>query len=814
MLNFRKSIIPVFILLIISVNASAQYKITGKVIDSQTHEGLIGVNIIIPNTNQGTTTDANSQFILESDKKIDSIIISFVGYKTKKIKAEKDNLIIKLEPLVIKLQDVVITATKTERLAIEVPAKVSVIKSEEIENSPIVYADEALKNVSGLYLSRSNFSDVLSKITIRGFSGKERTLVLLDGQPLNDGYTHGLVWSVIPTNIIDRIEVIRGPFSCLYGGNAMGGVINVITKNPEKEAIYFRTGYGTYNTFTSHLGYSNKLTKKKNIGVYLSWDKKYSEGYASQLIVKTASAGTGSIVVTGWEKTKDITGKDCYLIGDKGNGYWNQDQYFGKITWDISPKTNLNFTCNSSVNGYEYKNPQTYLVDSAGNSVYNGTVTIIDNGVNKKISITPYLFLQGTYKNFSNSYKLKFNTLINKIKLTSYVGLIDNKNNYITPASGANEYGGPAKINITSPNRYYTFNLQADIPVKKHVLTIGTDYRLNDVKCEEWNISDWQDKESKTVISTSMQGKQYITAGFAQLELNLHKKFKAYLGTRFDYWKNYEGENFDAVKDTLIKYNESSKSYLSPKIGLVYMPKIKAGFWELSNIRVSAGNAFRPPTLYNMYKTIYYSTKLYESNPDLKPEITKSWDAGVEQLLFNGKTKINVDYYENYIENLIYNKLIEVDHLRAENAGKGEVKGIEIEIKQYFTSWLDGYFNITDQKTKITENAADTTSIGKQFLYVPNLIYNTGISFHKGPMNISLGYHFSEKPFSKGDNSDTEKCVYGAYDEVKLLDGKISYNINKNMNIALSVNNILDTEYFVYYMTPGRTFTINLSAKF
>ena len=808
----KRNISTIILILFIVQFSFAQHVIRGKVLDAETNLALTGASVIIKGSSSGTITDANGDFTIEAPAEIVQLHFSHLGYESITLTVSENELKVALKPETTRLDEVVVTATKTERLATEVPAKVSVIRSSNIENSTAVFADEALKTTSGVYLRRSKFSDVVSTVTMRGFEGKARTLVLLDGQALNDGYNHGLVWSAIPTDNIEKIEVIRGPFSCLYGGNAMGGVINVITKIPEKETINFRTSYGTYKTITTHLGYSNKLTE--NIGIYVSWDKKYSEGFPTNFVVKTARADTGNVVVSGWQKTKTSTGSDTYIIGDVGDNYWNQDQYFGKLVWDISPKTNLSFSCNISLHGYGYKNPECYLTDSAGMPVNNESVTIIDNGMYNRISVSPYSFIKGPSEGFQSIYKLNFATSIQNVRLTTGVGFSNYRQWYISSASGANEDGGPGKINKTSPNRAYSFSIQADIPLKKHLLTLGTDYRLNDAASEEWNLSDWQDEDSETEISTSMNGKQEIMAGYAQLELNLVKNLKVYAGARFDHWKNYEGESSDVTEDTLIIYEEFTNYYTSPKIGLVYSPKLKAGSWELISIRVSGGNAFRPPTLYNMYKTWYYYGTTYESNPDLEPEITKSWEIGIEQSFFNRKTKISTDYYESYVQNLIYNNQVEDNHKRYENAGKGEIKGLEAEIRQYFTSWLDGFVNLTYQSTEIIENEADSVSVGKEFTNVPGLVYNMGLLVHTGSLKVNLSYHFSEKTYSKSDNSDTEESVYSGYDEIKLLDGKISYAINENMNISLNVNNILDKDYYVYYKAPGRTYTINFAAKF
>jgi len=77
-----------------------------------------------------------------------------------------------------------------------------------------------------------------------------------------------------------------------------------------------------------------------------------------------------------------------------------------------------------------------------------------------------------------------------------------------------------------------------------------------------------------------------------------------------------------------------------------------------------------------------------------------------------------------------------------------------------------------------------------------------------------LSYNYTDKVFSTANNSDIVQGAYGGYDEQKLLDGKFSYKLNKNINMSLSVNNILDKEYFQYYLTSGRSYTIGLIAKF
>ncbi|MCG2755218.1 MAG: TonB-dependent receptor plug domain-containing protein, partial [Desulfobacteraceae bacterium] len=100
----------------------------------------------------------------------------------------------KAEP-VIKLQQVVVTATKTEKNVEDAPGSVTIISREEIERRNIKTVDEALSELTGVFAKRNKgLMDSTSSVRLRGFKGDQYTLILLDGQPLNDAYTGGLEW--------------------------------------------------------------------------------------------------------------------------------------------------------------------------------------------------------------------------------------------------------------------------------------------------------------------------------------------------------------------------------------------------------------------------------------------------------------------------------------------------------------------------------------------------------------------------------------------------------------------------------------------
>jgi outer membrane receptor protein involved in Fe transport len=179
------------------------------------------------------------------------------------------------------LGEIFVTATRRETTVGEVPASVTVITNEKITNSRAKSADELLMDVAGATVFHSSgliSSGSSNKVFLRGVGGQEgRVLVLKDGVPLNDSDGGNVEWNEIAIGDIERIEIVRGASSSLYGSNAMGGVINIITKKPKKKLeTVIENSYGNMHTWSSSL--INTATIGK-FGYYISGQRLESDGY-------------------------------------------------------------------------------------------------------------------------------------------------------------------------------------------------------------------------------------------------------------------------------------------------------------------------------------------------------------------------------------------------------------------------------------------------------------------------------------------------------------------------------------------------------
>ncbi len=168
------------------------------------------------------------------------------------------------ENQIIELEKIVVTASGIEAKVKDVPNKVTVVGSKDIESQLSKNVDDLLQDVCGIDVSRrTGFTSSTSTVTLRGFGGQARgrTLVLIDGLPFNEIYGGEVYWNAIPIEDIERIEVVPGAISGLYGPGAMGGVVNIITKKPLKRKIELNSEYGDFATRKFNLNYQDKWKK-------------------------------------------------------------------------------------------------------------------------------------------------------------------------------------------------------------------------------------------------------------------------------------------------------------------------------------------------------------------------------------------------------------------------------------------------------------------------------------------------------------------------------------------------------------------------
>ena len=270
-----------YFFLILPFIINAQLTNVNGVVKSES--GTLGyASVSLLNSENGVIADGNGYFEIEIDLlKDNNLLISYIGHVSKKISLTNknlnfNNLIIYLEEDINGLNEIVVTGTLKDEYVTESPVKVNVITAKKINS----FLPSAGTNITKIVQLINGAQEVIAcgvcytnSISINGLEGPY-TSVLMDGIPMygNLASVYGL--NGIPNMIIDRLEIVKGPSSTLYGSEAVAGVINIITKNP-KDQPFISLDVQATSHLESYLNMAVTNKIGKTIGYFgVNWDRK------------------------------------------------------------------------------------------------------------------------------------------------------------------------------------------------------------------------------------------------------------------------------------------------------------------------------------------------------------------------------------------------------------------------------------------------------------------------------------------------------------------------------------------------------------
>jgi outer membrane receptor for ferrienterochelin and colicins len=293
----RVTIFPIVLLTLLAQATLGAGSVSGRVVGAASGEALVGANVRVHGTTRGAATDTQGHYLIpDLQPGRYRLEYSLVGYQRVirsgvVVDEGKETIVnVTMTQAPVQTEQVVVTASKREQSLQDVPVSISVVDAADIRERNSLTIDEALRYVPGVNITGT-------QVNIRGSSGYSlgagsRVLLLLDGVPFLAGDTGELNFESIPMGQVDRIEVVKGASSALYGSNALGGVVNVITKAiPEGTETSVRLYGGVYTKFPAKQwqwtdkplfmrGESITHTRRSgNLGVSLFLSDQVDDGY-------------------------------------------------------------------------------------------------------------------------------------------------------------------------------------------------------------------------------------------------------------------------------------------------------------------------------------------------------------------------------------------------------------------------------------------------------------------------------------------------------------------------------------------------------
>lgn len=399
----KKNLISVFILLFATPIHPQTFNITGIVTDAL-KTPIQHVNIIVAGTNIGTASDKKGRYKIENlQPAIYKIEFSALGYETRveevELEGKSVSLNVILKEKAVESDEVVVTAGKYEQKKSDLPVSAEIISGSEFLKKNFYNIEDALRYVPGV-----NMTD--DQVSIRGSSGYSRgtgsrALFALDGLPFYAGDTGEIVWEMIPVTALQRVEVIKGAASSLYGSSAIGGVINAISKDIKNQPTtivnayygfydrpYYKIwdwsdGFRPFNEVT--LSYSRKI---ENFGFNISFTRLEDSGY-------------------------------------KSNNYSKKYIGFLKTAYEFSPVSSLTFianTFNKRIGNFIYwKDSRNALIPTSSNLGESVETNRYLFGLIYKNVLSKSMFLNAKFSYYLNDWADN-STPVNKSKSNLYRG--------------------------------------------------------------------------------------------------------------------------------------------------------------------------------------------------------------------------------------------------------------------------------------------------------------------------------------------------------------------------------------------------------
>jgi len=779
-----KRILLVLALLGIMISTVPAATVTGVVRNSEDRSPLKAATVRVVGTKTVVTTNDEGQFTLSNTELPVVVTISHVGFSTAAevvLRNESANETI-LSPAASMLNSIVVTAKRYEKAAYKVSQPITAVNSQEIETKGHTIISDAIRNFPGLDMNDAG--PFRARPVIRGLYGT-RILVLVDGERLNDQRDvsdfAGASMSLIDVNEIERVEVVNGPSSVLYGSDAMAGVINIITKKND---------------------FNGKLTPiARYSGRYSTADEQHSnridfgleaERYSLSVGYQYREARNDYKLPDGWQskdKRYEVFRDGFYdslnaaqgtsFSGDRlANSRARINNFDARMGLKLSSSHRLDFdfgTFRADGIGYPgVPNEATpFLFFYPNHDRDNFSITHTATGLTGRLARLETKFY---YEKISKDFLTDFLDGIS-FPAGPYIGTLGTSLNY-------------TKVEKLGLNFQELYQL-----TKQSTMTFGFDAYRESIDGQVTSTTDFVSAGapippfSDTSTGASVPENVWHSLGvYASGEIDL-KPLQVTAGLRFDnYWINTsETEGYVDDSDTPLSTEDETYRAVNGSLGLVY--PLGRGVSAVAN----AGTAYRVPNVVERFFFGSASGRETRPNPEIDPEKSISLDFGVKAV----HNRVNYSLIGFWSEYRDFTQLVNFDSLesspgrysalwRYENLEDVTIYGFEGIIEGTLENGLYGNLSVAYQHG---QNNTDDQPI---FVSPVKLMATTGYRHDKHGL-------FGEVTIKRAWNQDRVPDVT-ALDDIAtegftVVGATLGAKVFRQVRLAISANNLLDEVY-------------------
>ena len=653
-------------------------------------------------------------------------------------------ILVDLSPGSLK-ETVTVTAARGEQRTGDVPASVTILTNEAVRQSPAIVADDVLRQVPTFSLFRRTSSlashPTAQGVSLRGIgpSGVSRTLLLLDDIPFNDPFGGWVYWTRVPLETAERVEIVDGPSSSLYGNYAMGGVINIATTAPARRQLNVRAQYGSRNTPRLDLSGGHVIGP---VGVIATFSTLATEGYP------------------------------IVAEGERGLVDENAAVDFHNAT------VKLEYQPASWMRGFLRANHFRENRDNGKKSTIDGT---------PEANRTRWMNVSGGLRaQLPRGGELRGSVFVDRGTFHS--------NFLAVPAANPPRSIGRMTLDQRVPVDAIGTTLQYSHGFGTHFITAGTDWRRVDGDSEEDALNVIPG--ARPTLHRVSGGTQRILGVYIQDLFQPASRVTLTASARVDSWRNYDGHNRETalvpgtVVNDIPSLPERGDTVVSPRVAAMFRVTDAVSVWG------GAGAGFRAPTLNELYRQFRVGATLTLANHTLGPERLLGYEGGITATVRDGLT-LRGTLFTNGLKDPVSNVTISTAGTavtqQRQNLGRTRVSGLQAEVDyRVGGSWrfTTGYFF---DDAKVTENRANQDLVGKFLPQVPRHRASARAAYaHPSQGTVALSLLMVGAQFD--DDRNTASRELPGYAVVDLMAAR---SIRRNVELFFGVQNLLDRVYLV-----------------
>lgn len=718
------------------------------------------------------------------------------------------------------LGSIKVTAPVARTQGPKFPASQAGIPTEQVEAAVnAVDVEDAAKYLPSVFIRKRNAGDTQPVLATRtwGVNASARSLVYIDDIPIsaliaNNNTIGAPRWGMVSPEQIDHIDMLYGPFSAAYPGNAMGGVMQISTRMPEKtevtikqtEAVQSFDQYGTHGNDSTSQTSLTASGRAGKLGWFLGTNLQNSFSQPLSYITAAAPpAGTsGSIPAS------NKLGQSADVLGAGGLLHTRMLNLNGMFSYDLTPNLQARYLVGLWSNDGQSQ-AQTYLTDGRGQPTYAKLAGFASNIYQLEAHhLMQALSLKTDSKGAFDGavvithYDFLKDQQLNPAAVTSGTGL--SSNGRLTSYAGTNWSTLDLK-GIWRPDGYHgTQEVSAGAHADQYVLQNPTS-----------NTADWQDPASSGSLYASGRGKTQTQALWLQDAWRFAPGWLATLGGRYERWQASDGYNYTSTNSSSVAQPKEAADAFSPKLSVQWL---FAPGWSLTG---SLAKAVRFPTVGELYQLVATGPTYSTPNPDLKPETVHSSELALEHTLDDGYARLSL-FQENTWNALIsqtaFLSSYPVPVSYTMNVGELRNRGLELAAQQrnVLIDGLEVSGSITFVDSTILSNdsfvsTSNTTSVGKHAPYVPRWRATVVATYRPDDAwAFTLAGRYSGRQYSTLDNTDHTPHVFGAFDSFTVFDARVHYQISGQLSASFGIDNFTNEKYFLYHPFPQRSYVADL----